>query len=151
MGLVGLGEQLVARVDDPAKCPSGTWVGQVPDIKLRYGIPVREWRCYKGEPWTCEVFGWGCKGVIPVAPPAPKSPDELRNPSGYTPDQMSQKWKEEQDKNIREWLDATSGIGTFWSGVNDIADAAKEPLIYTGLGLAIAAGVAVFLLVKFKS
>jgi hypothetical protein len=153
MGLVGLGSKLVATVDNPAKCPSGTW-----------NEPKRVWtgsvwvdmgyECYKGEPWTCEWFGWGCKGVVPVDPPSPQTVDQMEKPSQWTPEQMAKQWKEEERQNIKEWAEATRGIdlfsvGTYQAG-KAAGDAAEDLLIYTGLGLAIAAGVAVFLLVKFK-
>jgi hypothetical protein len=106
--------------------------------------------CYKGEPWHCEWFGWGCKGVIPVDAPSPQTVGQMEDPSQWTPDQMAAQWKEEERQNIKEWLDATSEIDLVSVGAKNVGDAAKETLIYTGLGLAIAAGVAVFLLVKFK-
>jgi hypothetical protein len=106
--------------------------------------------CYKGEPWTCEWFGWGCKGVIPVDAPSPQTVDQMQNPSQWTPEQMAAQWKEEERQNIKEWAEATRGIDLFSVGAKEAGDAAKDVLTYGGIGLAIAVGVAVFLLVKFK-
>jgi hypothetical protein len=161
MGLVGLGAKLVATVNSPAQCPSGTWHETATVAVPGAGYVQQKTYCYKGEPWYCEWFGWGCKGVIPVQPPSPRTRDQMERPSQWTPEQVASEWKEQERQNIKEWAEATRGIdlvdvGLYKAGkaIGDVAgavgDAAKETLIYTGIGLAIALGVAVFLVVKTR-
>lgn len=144
MGVVSLGAETVKFVDDSSQCPSGTWAK--PAIQTWPSIRVG-FECNIGEPWYCEMFGIGCKGVIPVQAPSPETKEQLENPLEWTPETMAGQWKAEQDQHTLNWIRATSGIGTALPGEEEI-EAAKWAGIGIGTGLLIAGGIALLILLK---
>jgi hypothetical protein len=144
--MIGLGATTVKVVDDPSQCPPGTWSSIVATpIGAR---PVYE--CNAGEPWYCEWFGIGCKGVPAVPPAAPQTEQQMRDPLSWTPEDSAQATRERQQQTTNAWLQATGGIAEFQSGVYQtgeaVADAVSSPGLWFVVGAA--AVVAVIILAK---
>lgn len=144
MGVVSLGSRVVSVVESPNQCPSGTWVSPAP---APTGSSRMLYYCNSGEPWYCEWFGIGCKGVAPVQPPSPQSQEQMSDPSQWTPDTVSEQWKAQQEENLRIWLESTSGIASAMPGEKTM-DALKIAGI--SAGTLIAAGAALALLILLK-
>jgi len=144
--MIGLGATTVKVVDDPSQCPTGTWASVVATpVGAR---PVYE--CNTGEPWYCEWFGIGCKGVPAVPPAAPQTEQQMRDPLSWTPEDSAQATRERQQQLTGSWLQATSGIAEFQSGAYQageaVADAVSSPGLWFVVGAA--AVVAVIILAK---
>lgn len=121
---VSLGATTVATVDNPIKCPPGTWSQPVviPNVGIAY------YECNSGEPWTCEWFGWGCKGVPVAAPAAPSTEQQMRDPLSWTPeDSVNATWRKQQDI-AQWWLHNTTGIARTQSGVYRAGEAVKDAI-----------------------
>jgi len=144
--MIGLGAATVKVVDDPSRCPAGTWPSVVATpVGAR---PVYE--CNMGEPWYCEWFGIGCKGVPVVPPAAPQTEQQMRDPLSWTPEDSAQATRERQQQITSSWLQATGGIAEFQSGAYQageaVADAVSSPGLWFVVGAA--AVVAVIILAK---
>jgi len=144
--MIGLGAVTVKVVDDPSKCPTGTWSSI---IATPIGVrPLYE--CNMGEPWHCRWIGIGCKGVPVVPPAAPKTEEQIRNPVSWNPEESAQETRRQQQQLTNAWLEATGGIAQFQSGVYQageaVADAVSRPGLWFVVGAA--AVVAVIILAK---
>ncbi len=141
MGVVSLGATEVAFVDRPEQCPSGTWAKPVVWSDER-GVGYH-YACMVGEPWYCEWFGIGCKGPISTAPPAPRTEEQMRTPGEWTPEQVSEEWKRQQQENLQRWLESTSGV----SSVANTSFVETAALSATAIAF-IAGGLALLILLK---
>lgn len=146
MGFVSLGETIVTAVKSPEQCPAGTWASRPYLYSSQYGWGWH-YLCMTGEPIYCELFGIGCKGVSVPPPPAPQTESQMRDPEQWTPDIVAEQWRMNQEQMRRDWLAATGGIGTALPG-EEAEEAAKRFGLSLGIGLALAAGVAVLVLLK---
>ena len=122
---VSLGATTVAVVDNPAKCPSGTWYKT---IAAPTGSGKIYYECNSGEPWTCEWFGWGCKGVPAVPPAAPATEEQLSNPLAWTPEYSVTATAGQQKLVTDQWLQSTSGVAVVSSGVYEAGQAVQDAL-----------------------
>ena len=144
--MIGLGAVTVSVVDNPNKCPEGTWTSVIATpVGAR---PV--YACNMGEPWHCEWFGIGCKGVPAVAPAAPQTEQQMRDPLSWTPEDSAHATQEKQQQVTGSWLEATGGIAQFQSGAYQageaVADAVSSPALWFFVG--VAATMAVIILAK---
>jgi hypothetical protein len=144
--MIGLGAKTVKTVDDPSQCPAGTWSSI---IATPVGVrPVYE--CNVGQPWYCEWLNIGCEEIPVVPPVAPHTEQQMRDPLSWTPEQMIQETRQQQQQTTNEWLQATSGVAKFQSGLYQageaVADAVSSPGLWFVVGAA--AVVAVIILAK---
>jgi hypothetical protein len=145
--MVRLGAVSVAVVDNPNKCPAGTYPST---IAVATGASAPLYECLSGEPWYCEWFGIGCKGVPAVAPAAPQTEQQMRDPEQWTPETSVDATKQTQDAVTAQWLANTEGVAQFpaWLSEtgNDVKDALTAPSLWFVVGAA--AVVAVIILAK---
>ena len=144
--MIGLGATTVSVVDNPNKCPAGTWASVVATpVGAR---PVYE--CNTGEPWYCEWFGIGCKGVPTVPPAAPQTEQQMRDPLSWTPEDSAQATRERQQQITSSWLQATSGIAEFQSGAYQAGEAVADAVSSPGLWFVVGAAAVVAIIILAK-
>ena len=138
MGILnGLSAFDVAWAEKPEQCPSGTWASGPKIWSTRYGWGWH-YLCMQGEPWECELFGINCRGVIPTAPPAPQTREQMTNPEAWTPDIVAKRWNIEQDKNTYEWLQRTENIGAAIPSEKTLAIAGASTALLLGGAVVVA-------------
>jgi hypothetical protein len=145
--MVSLGAVSVAVVDNPNKCPAGTYPST---IAVATGASTPRYECLSGEPWYCEWFGIGCKGVPAVTPAAPQTEQQMRDPLSWTPEDSIQATRERQQQLSSAWLQATGGIAEFQSGAYQAGEAVADAVSSPGLWFVVGAAAVVAVIVLAK-